>query len=338
MVEPKLEKKLKNLITPANDWKDDPNDFESTGIISLDIGLVKGGFRKGRFVEGYGEEHTGKTLSTMLAIAWNQKKKEERSLFIDAEGSIDISWFKNMGGNLGLLDIYDPFKTKTVCGEEVFNNSLDLIETGRYRFAVIDSLMGAALLSQELKKKDLGDTERMGAQAKLNKAFFQRAFIICKQTDTILLVTNHLMESMGIKWGNPETTPGGKLLKMYAEQRLKYQNPNSKASAKTELGHKVRIKIIKNKRGASAGKEVDFWLDYYRGVDNYKEMGELMRKKGLIGKKEVDDFIKTVRTDEKLYDLSRLQLIENAQKEIQDRVEEVEDDIEVTDDFEETTD
>ena len=326
---------IKRLIVKASEWKDSPEDFISTGILPLDIALVRGGYRRGRLVEIFGKEHTGKTLTTMLALIWDQKINKRKSLFVDAEGSFNVAWFEQMGGNLDLLDVYDPYQGTEIYGEIVYDNVIKLIETGEYAFTVLDSLMGSALLSNEILDKTIDSTKRMGIDAKLNKQFFRRAFIVTSQTSTTLLITNHVVDNIGVMFGSKETTPGGSDLKFRAEQRLRISSPKEK----NEFGHRSEIKIIKNKRGASAGKKIDFMFNYNYGVDNFEEMAKLMVKKGLIPKKDKKSYYNSINGNYEEYEKNRLMLLDLNEKDLLQATEEYEDEIVSTnyeaDDFQE---
>lgn len=324
------ENDIKKLVVKASDWKDSSSEYISTGILPLDIALIRGGYRKGRLVEIFGKEHTGKTLTTMLAIIWDQKINKRKSLFVDAEGSFNVKWFAQMGGSLDLLDVYDPYRGKEIYGEIVYDNVVNLIETGEYAFIVLDSLMGSALLSNEILDKTIDSTKRMGIDAKLNKQFFRRAFIMTSQTDTTLLITNHVVDNIGVMFGSKETTPGGSDLKFRAEQRLRISSPKEKS----DTGHRSEIKIVKNKRGASAGKKIDFMFNYNYGVDNFEEMTKIMIKKGLISKKDKKSYYESINGDYVEYEKIRTMLLDLNEKDLSQVTEEYEDEIISTDNTE----
>lgn len=313
----KTKKDLEKLIVKASDWKEDNSDYISTGILPLDIILTRGGYRKGRLVETFGEEHSGKTLMSMIAIIWDQKTTGRRSLFNDVEGSFDIRWFKKLGGNMDLLDVYDPYRFKPIYGEQTYDNILDLIDTGKYSFAVLDSLMGSALLPKKILDKDLDETEKMAANATLNQSFIRRAFLKTSTTGTVLIITNHLKHKIGVLFGNNETTSGGDDLKFRAEQRLRMSRP----SDKSDEGHTSKIKIIKNKRGGTAGQTIDFYFDYTKGVDNFYEMTKLLIKEGIIEKKRGsdygnDDFYNSINGNFNEYEKYRSILLDKKREEL----------------------
>lgn len=329
-------KKLTDLLIKASEMKvSDYSDIRSSGIIPLDIALRCGGYKKGRIVEIYGEEHSGKTLICLSACIEDQKlNPKAKYLFIDAEGSFDMKWYEALGGDLDRMFVYDPYTISKqtnidIHGEEVYDNVIDLIGTGEYSIAVLDSFMGAALLSKEILNKELDDTQRLGVQAKLNNGFVKRAFLQTMKTDTTFLITNHLMEKIGVSFGNPETTPGGKLLKFYAEQRIRVGKPQEK----TIEGQKIQGGIVKNKRGSSAGQKFDAYLSFNKGIDNFMELAKMMIKHDVIEKKEKQKYADMMRNDIKLYQKYKQELLEMKRTGKEMEIEEVEEEI-----FEELTD
>ena len=294
---------LDSLVKKASDYHDIGYDVYSTGILPIDIKLKIGGYMKGRLVEIYGEEHTGKTLMSMLAIVEEQRKnKDSLCLFTDAEGSFDTKWFKILGGDLNRLHIFNPYQVAKenkieLCGQWAYDRVVELIETERYSIAVLDSLMGPSLLSKEILAKDMNETERLGCQAKLNNNFVKRVSLQTMRTDTTLIITNHLMQKIGVMFGNPEITPGGKALKFYSEQRLRIGLPKDKSPE----GHTLRGGIIKNKRGASAGLKFETYLSYTEGIDNYLELTNMLIKEKMIKKEDKDKLLKDMRKDYSIY-------------------------------------
>lgn len=279
-------KSLNSLIQKASEYKEKDVKFKSTGILILDLILKCGGFREGRLVEIFGPEHSGKTLMSLLAIIHDQKMYGKPSLFVDAEASFDLKWFKTLGGDLNLLDVYNPYEAhEEVYGELIYNNIIELIKTNKYSFVVLDSLMGGALISKKILEKDLDDKKDAspGGNAKLNKAFFQRSFGNTVKTNTTFIITNHVVDKIGIAFGNPETTAGGRALKFFAEQRIQILLPSKKEQ---NVGHISRGKIIKNKRGNSAGQNFEYYLSYNYGVDNFGDMKKLLIEHGIINKKD----------------------------------------------------
>jgi len=308
----KIVLKLDSLIKKASDYHDIGYDVYSTGILPIDMKLKIGGYLKGRLVEIYGEEHTGKTLMTILAIIEEQRKnKDSLCLFCDAEGSFDTNWFKTLGGDLSRLDIFNPYEVAKVndielCGEWTYDRIIELIGTGKYSIAVLDSLMGPALLSKVLLEKDMEEKERLGIRARLNNGFVDRVSLVTINTGTTLIITNHLMQKL-IAFGNPDTTPGGKRLKFVAEQRLRIGLPKDK----TAVGHTLRGGIIKNKRGASAGLQFEIYLSYEEGIDNYLELVKMMIKENMIKKDEKDKVLKEMREDYSAFQKYKDEILRN---------------------------
>ena len=292
-------KDLNNLVEKATEYFGHGYDVVSTGILPLDIKLKTGGYLRGRLVEIYGDEHTGKTLMSMLACKEEQiRNKESVCLFVDTEASFDAKWFKILGGDLDRLDIFNPYQyvrknDLEISGELVFDRVIDLIGSGKYPIVVLDSYMGPCLLSKEILAKDMEETERIGVQAKLNNNFARRASLQTMRTDTTLIITNHLIEKIGVMFGNPESTPGGKKLKFYSEQRLRIGTPKEKSTD----GHILRGGITKNKRGASAGLKFETYLSYEYGIDNYAELTKMLIKEKMVSKEEKDSIYKSMKKD-----------------------------------------
>lgn len=332
---------INSLIVKATDYVHLEDEIKSSGIIPLDLALRVGGYRSGRLVEIYGPEHSGKTLMAMLcAIQEMNVNKKALCLFIDTEGSFDGKWWETLGGDSERLHIYDPYslqknKKMQIYGEDVYDNIIDLIDTGKYSVAILDSYVGPALMTNKLLDRKLDDTKRMGVQAMLNGDFVKRLFLKITRTDTTFIITNHLMEKLGVMFGNPETTPGGKALKFYAEQRIVVRSPKKKEEG---VGHNVNGAIVKNKRAATAGQKFEFWLSYNHGVNNNEEIVTYLVKYKLISSKEKDKVLESLRTDKTLYTKYRQDLLDYIQKnrdevddeEIDDMFkEEVEEELEV---------
>jgi len=291
------EEKLANLlkcVIPASKARLVGNDYRSTGIVSLDLALGTPGYRNGRIIEIFGPEHSGKTLIAMHAAIWESKVNNNKSLFVDAEGSFDPVWYASLGGDLDMLDLYDPFHAGKIGGEEIFDDVLDFIEVGEYSFVIIDSLIGPALLSHKILDKNIVEEQRMGVQAKLNKEFLSRAFLLCVRTQTTLLITNHLVDNVGVMFGPADTTPGGKFLKFMSEQRIRVGTPKGKEPG---VKHTVDGTIVKNKRAATAGIKYNFVLNYKLGVDNCEELWKLLLKKGITKSVERPKLFPKLKSD-----------------------------------------
>lgn len=287
-------KKLALLVKPASKARLVGDDYRSTGIVSLDLALGTPGYRNGRIIEIFGVEHSGKTLIALHAAIWEAKHNNKKSLFIDAEGSFDPTWYTSLGGDLDMLDLYDPFDAGKIGGEEIFDDVLDFIEVGGYSFVIVDSLIGPALLSHKILDKNIVEEQRMGVQAKLNKEFLSRAFLQCVRTGTTLLITNHLVDNVGVTFGPADTTPGGKFLKFMSEQRIRVGTPKHKQPG---IKHTVDGTIVKNKRAPTAGIKYDFTLNYKNGVDNYEELWRLLLKKGITKATERQKLFPKLKSD-----------------------------------------
>ncbi len=255
----------------------DRNDYRHSGITALNLALRTPGYRKGRIVEIFGPEHSGKTLMAHLAVIAEQKINKKPSLFGDYEWSFDRNWFQTLGGDLNLLDIHVP-DPKEDSMESIYDVLLYQIRTGKYSFAVLDSIVGPALIPKNIQEKFMQDNRDVALEARINQDFLKKAYGLCIQTDTTLIVTNHIRDAVGVMFGDPETTPGGKALKFYAEQRIRIGTPQQR----TKDGHKAPGKIRKNKRGASAGWTFEFGLNYKNGVDNFGDMMKYLEMNELI--------------------------------------------------------
>lgn len=244
------------------------DDYRHSGVTNINLALRTPGYRKGRIIEIFGPEHSGKTLTALLAVIAEQKINKKPSLFGDYEWSFDRNWFKTLGGDLKQLDLHTP-DPKEDTMESIYDVLLYQIRTGKYSIVVLDSIVGPALIPKNIKEKFMQDSRDVALEARINQDFIKKAFGLCMQTDTNLIVTNHIRDAVGVMFGDPETTPGGKALKFFAEQRIRIGTPQQR----TKEGHLAPGRIRKNKRGSSAGWEFKYRLNYKNGVDNF---GDLM--------------------------------------------------------------
>jgi len=254
----------------------------STGILDVDIALGTRGFMRGRVVEIFGWESTGKTLLAMHAVIEAQKRYGLPSFWVDAEHTFDPAWFVKNGGDMELLDVLSDFY-----GCEVAWNSLaDAVGSGAYAYGVVDSL--AAMIPIEELNKDVGDSQALGGDAKLNKRAIRKCLPRCIKRGTNLLVVNHIIEKPGVSFGSPETTPGGKALKFYSSQRVELLRPLATDTRfdenKEPLGHRARGRVKKNKL-APPGKKFEFDFTFVDGVNNIPPLLEKAAKIGLYESK-----------------------------------------------------
>ena len=213
-------------------------DTTSSGSLSLDIALGVGGFPVGRIIEIFGPESSGKTTIALQAIAEVQKKGG-RAAFIDAEHALDPVYAKNLGVNINNLLLSQPDtgeQALEICDALVKSEAVDLI--------VIDSV--AALVPQAEIDGEMGDSH-VGLQARLMSQALRKLSGNMNKSKTTCIFINQLREKVGIMFGNPETTPGGRALKFYASVRLDIRKGEQIKSGDTVIGNKVNIKVVKNK-------------------------------------------------------------------------------------------
>lgn len=209
-----------------------------TGAFPLDIALGVGGLPKGRIIEIYGPEASGKTTVCLSVIAQVQKKNGVAA-FIDAEHALDPMWARTIGVNLDELLISQPDT-----GEQALEITEQLIRSGGVDIVVVDSV--AALVPRAEIEGEMGDS-MMGVQARLMSQALRKLTAVVSRSKTTIIFTNQLRQKIGIMFGNPETTPGGLALKFYASVRLDVRRIDQIKEGDKVIGNRVRVKIVKNK-------------------------------------------------------------------------------------------
>ena len=209
-----------------------------SGSISLDIALGVGGFPKGRIIEVYGPESSGKTTIALQAVAEVQKRGG-RAAFIDAEHALDAVYAKNLGVNLNELLLSQPDT-----GEQALEICEALVRSNAVSIVVIDSV--AALVPQAEIEGEMGDSH-VGLQARLMSQALRKLSGIINKTNTIAIFINQLREKVGVMFGNPETTPGGRALKFYSSIRLDVRRGEQIKVGDSVIGNRTNIKVVKNK-------------------------------------------------------------------------------------------
>ena len=236
-----------------------------SGVIALDVALGIGGYPKGRIIEIYGQESSGKTTLTLLAIAQCQKNGGTAA-FIDAEHALDPKYAKLLGVDIENLIISQPDT-----GEQALEITDMLVRSGGVDMVVIDSV--AALTPKAEIEGDMGDSH-MGLQARLMSQALRKLTANIKRSNTLVMFINQIRMKIGVMFGNPETTTGGNALKFYASVRLEVRKGGAIKDGADVNGNAIKVKVVKNKV-APPFKQCEFELIYGEGISLEAELVDL---------------------------------------------------------------
>ena len=249
-------------------------DVTPSGSLTLDIALGVGGYPKGRIIEIYGPESSGKTTFALHAIAQVQKRGG-RAAFIDAEHALDPVYAKNLG-----VDINELLLAQPDTGEQALEICEALVRSEAVNIVVIDSV--AALVPQAEIDGDMGDSH-VGLQARLMSQALRKLSGTISKTKTTAIFINQLREKVGVMFGNPETTPGGRALKFYASVRMDIRRIDSIKQGDGITGNRTRVKIVKNKV-APPFKQAEFDIMYNEGISKEGNIVDVGVKENIVQK------------------------------------------------------
>jgi recombination protein RecA len=249
-------------------------DVVSSGSIGLDLALGVGGYPRGRVVEIFGPESSGKTTLTLHAIAECQKAGGVAA-FIDAEHALDVTYARKLGVSLADLLVSQPDT-----GEQALEIAEQLVRSGAVDLVVVDSV--AALVPKAEIEGEMGDSH-MGVQARLMSQALRKLTAVVARNNATVVFINQIRMKIGVVFGNPETTTGGQALKFYASVRLDIRRTGQVKDGEQVVGSRTRVKVVKNKM-APPFREAEFDIRYGVGIDRLAEAIDLGVERGIVEK------------------------------------------------------
>ena len=264
----------KGAIMRLNDANPIQVDAISTGCLSLDAAIGIGGVPRGRIIEIYGPESSGKTTVCLQVIAEAQKNGG-LAAFVDTEHALDVNYAQRLGVDLNNLLLSQP-----EFGEQALEIVETLVRSGAIDVVVVDSV--AALTPRVEIEGDMGDAQ-MGSQARLMSQAMRKLNAAIGRSNTTVIFTNQLRSKIGVIYGNPETTTGGNALKYYASVRIDIRRKDVIKDGAEIVGNRVRVKIVKNKV-APPFKEVEFDIMYNEGISKLGDLIDVAVENGIITK------------------------------------------------------